>query len=86
MPVVNRNLNVFNISNKELKINFEKLAHNLRVVHNYMYNISNFFFIHRSIEYVKPILQVLNSAYEKYGHGAIPAGLVNTMRNVNAQQ
>ncbi|XP_060872533.1 uncharacterized protein LOC132946511 [Metopolophium dirhodum] len=40
----------------------------------------------RSIEYVKPILQVLNSAYEKYGHGAIPAGLVNTMRNVNAQQ
>ncbi|XP_015365053.1 PREDICTED: uncharacterized protein LOC107162598 isoform X2 [Diuraphis noxia] len=40
----------------------------------------------RSIEYVKPILQVLNSAYEKYGHGAIPAGLVNTMRNVNTQQ
>ncbi|XP_026807427.1 uncharacterized protein LOC113550031 isoform X1 [Rhopalosiphum maidis] len=40
----------------------------------------------RSIEYVKPILQVLNSAYEKYGHGAIPAGLANTMRNVNAQQ
>lgn len=42
-----------------------------------------FIFIYRSIEYVKPILQVLNSAYEKYGHGAIPAGLVNTMRNVN---
>ncbi|KAL5235943.1 hypothetical protein ACI65C_003353 [Semiaphis heraclei] len=40
----------------------------------------------RSIEYVKPILQVLNSAYEKYGHGSIPAGLVNTMRNVNTQQ
>ncbi|XP_027841327.1 uncharacterized protein LOC114122766 isoform X2 [Aphis gossypii] len=40
----------------------------------------------RSIEYVKPILQVLNSAYEKYGHGAIPAGLANTMRNVNGQQ
>ncbi|XP_025193064.1 uncharacterized protein LOC112593045 isoform X1 [Melanaphis sacchari] len=40
----------------------------------------------RSIEYVKPILQVLNSAYEKYGQGAIPAGLANTMRNVNAQQ
>jgi len=78
---VNRNSNVLNTENTELKINIEKLAvRSTRVLY------WNFVFIFRSIEYVKPILQVLNSAYEKYGHGAIPAGLVNTMRNVNTAQ
>lgn len=41
---------------------------------------------YRSIEYVGPILQALNSAYEKYGNGAapVPVGL-NLIRKINGQ-
>ncbi|XP_050435623.1 uncharacterized protein LOC126842625 [Adelges cooleyi] len=39
----------------------------------------------RSIEYVGPILQALNSAYEKYGHGG-PSPLSQVIKKTTAQQ